>query len=442
MASISALSKTFPSFPLIYRISSISTASLDRYPRNKPSKFVHFLPEKIFFEPNKYYVISLHSLCIPTKRLPAWVNPSYIRIHLSELEHNIYSSPERIRVLSQLVLPTATEGEEDRDKDLHWFELSNPTPLLLDRTLPYVHELSFEFTDEHNRELELPSDSAPTILNCVIEEMDTLSRFTVTLNPTLSKHLYATNTDTNFRVTFGAPVTPGIGWEVALHSIIIPAGVQTAGAKFICKVTTVAGDEVIVYSKDNKGQNANEVINSLIYELSNSQVYIMRTSEAQYSITFESLQYRTNTTAVSVYFNPALANLLSIPDYKSGCWISEDTVSEQKMIPYGGRRFDPDRTIHNEEQIILYSDMVQTSVFGDHRAPLIDVLSTEKLGLTGKNSISGDVLYTVPNMTFRPVVKPDLKEINVRVTNIYGNQAEFEYTNPNAEIQYIFVFRK
>lgn len=435
-----SLSKLGPEKKIVYRLACLSNACLDRYPHNRPSKFTHFLPEKLFLEPKKVYTISLLSLCLPTKTLKENQRPAFLQLHLSELSQQAFASPQKIRCLAQIVLPEREkEGGDTWGKNLHWIEIINPTPLVLDQTLLSLTELHFKFTDERGEELNLDSSTTPSILNCLIEELDSMDRFTVMLNSSQSKHLFPFNKDSEFLVSFGSHITKGEGWSVALHSVIVPAGITTLGSFFSCSIVTKTGEKKSVLMEENTGQKAIDMIDRLVLALAPYGVYIMRANKHHYSIAFEPSETRTDTMAVSLQFNASLCKLFSMPDYELAFDVSHKHFSQRLTFPHKDVQFIDEKTLKHEEQIVLYCSMVQSSVFGSERAPLIDILSSEKLGLMDSKI---DRLYTVPQMIFRPVVKPDLKTVSLKITDIYGKPIELEYRNNKDEIQYVFVFQK
>lgn len=429
--------------PFVYRLSSISNASLDRYPNNRITKFIHHLPETLFFDKSKHYVIQLLSFCLSSKRLPSWRKPAYIRLHLAQLDCNSFAAPERVRCLAQLILPNHAEdnrGEEEKHTNLDWFELLNPTPLILDKTLFSLSELEFTFTDEKNKELEL-QDGPPTILNCVIEEMSDIERFCLTVNPSQGRHKFPTNTDVDFRVSFGSPITHTTKWEVALHSIIIPSNIRVIGEMFGYSMVVIRDGQEKKLSRrlKNIGQTAGDFVKRVTRDGARYGIYINQKDRHHFTIGFD------GSIAKSIQFDPSLCRLFNIPTYSSRTGVifhAEDEGSGASFFPMGNS-FDKSRTITPNEQIVLFADIVQSSIMGDERAPLVDILSTVRLGML-ENTTNSDTLYTVTLPTYRPVSKAFIKDIHVKICDIHGNLAEFQYNDENerTEMQFVFVFRK
>ena len=129
-----------PRRALAYRLCSLSSASLDRYPENRPTRFTHHLPSRFFLDPGKQYVVSLLSLSLTSERLENWSEPSYVRVHLAQLEQNAFDSPGRVRCRAQLVLPDRTRDPASATA-LDRFDLCSPIPVLLDPTLPSLDTL-------------------------------------------------------------------------------------------------------------------------------------------------------------------------------------------------------------------------------------------------------------------------------------------------------------
>ena len=441
-----------PRRALAYRLCSLSSASLDRYPENRPTRFTHHLPSRFFLDPGKQYVVSLLSLSLTSERLENWSEPSYVRVHLAQLEQNAFDSPGRVRCLAQLVLPDRTRDPASATA-LDWFDLCSPIPVLLDPTLPSLDTLAFEITDEKNDELKLGA-GRPTILDLLIEEMDVADRFSLTVSPSLSKHRFGDNTDADFVVSFGSPVAVGADWEVALHSVIVPSGIHVVGEFFQLTVELASGG-ARAFRYKNTGQRAGDVLRLLQAELVQLGIFVLRRNDEQYEVQFEAAATRTPEMGRSLRMSPGLCKLFNLQHYdpKEGFSFFAPREEEgagggggggrsasQEVFPYGAT-FHPDATVAVNEQIVLYSDLVQSSVFGDHRAPLVDILSTVKLGLL-ENEGRGDTLYTVPNLTFRPAARANITEFSLKINDVHGNGAEFEYARDGIEMQYVFVFRK
>lgn len=371
-------------------------------------------------------------MCLSSRRPQPWKEPDYIRVHLAQLKGNNYSAPERIRCLVQLVLP-------DRSRDpsaitqLDWFEFGNPTPLVLDRTLSSLSELTFLFTDHNNEELKLPG-GPPTILNCVIEEMGKVDRFTITLNPSLSAHIHGSNTDVDFIVDFGSSIIADSEWEVALHSVIVPSGIYVVGSFFEYKIIPRSGEEKKKRIK-NTGQSAKDMLTAIQTDLYAEGIFLQRNDANTYSVYF-------GEKSSALRFNPSLCKLFNMQHYDSthGYLFEGSKEEAHKIFPYGAK-FEGENRVEYVEQIVLYSDLVQSSVIGNERAPLVDILSTQKLGLLDCDH-STDTLYTVPQLVFRPVSKALIKAVHIKISDIRGHRAEFEYAHKDMEMQFIFVFRK
>lgn len=378
-------------------------------------------------------MISLKSMYLPTKRLPNWSLPAYIRVHLDQLKHNVWTASDQSQCLAQLVLPDRSRTSTKLTLD--WYEIDNPVPLLLDHTLPSIRNLSFTITDENNNELKL-SDTTPTTINCYIEEMDVVSRFTATLNPSVSKDLYPTNSDHDFIVDFGTPITSDINWEMALHSVIVPAGINMMGEEFVYVFRKKTGEEER-HSIVNTGQTANKI--RLAISAKARKHGIMMISDGRHHFR---LFFSARSDCDSVRFSPSICKLFGMihVDPKAGHEFLSSFNRRQLIFPYGAK-YQRDKTIAPSEQIVLYSNIVQSSVLGDERAQLVDILSAKELGLL-ENTSKADTLFSVPNLTFRPVAQPNIKNATIRITDITGERAEFEYSADNKEMQYIFVFRK
>lgn len=432
-APLVGFTKTSPDQPLVFKCSSISNASLDRYPLNTPTNFTHFLPGEVFLQPDKQYVISLKSMYLPTKRLANVSLPAYIRVHLKQLRHNIWTTPDQAQCLAQLVLPDRSRTSTKLTLD--WYEIDNPVPLLLDRTLRSIRQLDFMITDENNKELQI-SDITPTTVNCYIEEMDVVNRFTVTLNPSISKTLFPTNTDHDFIVDFGSPITSDVNWEMALHSVIVPAGINILGENFVYTIK-LKNDQEKSFTIVNTGQTADKIIRQIKIRCRKMGVWITNDGVNHLRIYFPD-----KSKVASLNFNPSLCKLLGMihVNARHGHTFKSDFTRRELSFPYGAKLIR-DKTISPSEQVVLYSSLVQTSIFGDERIPLVDILSAKELGLIENNS-NADTLFSLPHLTFRPVNRANITNVSIKIRDINGKIIDFEYSADEKEIQYIFVFRK
>lgn len=440
MASLAEThSKTAPGQVLAFKFSSVSSASKDRYPSNTATQFTHHWPKEFFLNQKKRYCISLLSMSFSSKRIPQWSHPAYIRVHLNQLQYNMYAAPDRTRCLAQLVLP-------DRRRDarsnlaLDWYYMNNPISLPLDPTLDSIRHLSFTITDEKNQPLQLPEDSPPTIINCLIQEMETVNQFTLTLNPTVSRDLFPTNTDQEFMVSFGIPVTTDTSWQVALHSVIVPSGVKLLGDSFDITFTRRTLPSIKM-SYPNRGQTALDMLKHLRQKAEDMGIYMARSDSEHYTVSFEE-EDESKKIGTSMHFNPSLCKLFNMVnvDLTAGMVFKPEQTIEQRTFPHNSKIIF-DKKIKLMEQMAIYADFVQHSVVGDSRLPLIDILSSSKLGLLG-NTNAVDTLYTVPNLTFRPVSRTQIKTVCLKIAGIHGEEIEFEYKSKDLKVQYIFVFRK
>lgn len=430
-----------------YRFSSLSTSSLSRYPTNRPSRFTHHLPETLFLDPQKKYVIRLLSLCLSTASIKGETRPSYIKLHLAQLDANAFASPKQQRCLCHLVLPPATSAPDQSHITVDWLEIKNPTPRVIEPTIGRLTELTFVLTDEKDQELiiEATDSTHPTVLNSVIEEMAAMDRFTLTMHSSASKHFFPANKDSDFRMYYGSPVVKDLDWEVALHSIVVPAGMGLTGERYTYEVVQKDGQKTVGIIPNKNRITAKQVVEKLQHELRKHGVYITRMGRFDYEVTFEEPDSRQDHHAEELRFDSSLCLLLGVSqlDRDGMTYHALPDSRWQRCFPKGAF-YDPDRFTTFNEQLVLYADMVQSSIIGDERAPLIDILSSAKLGLAGEDRTS-DTLYAVQQPTFRPIAKANIREIRVRLTDIRGKEIEFDYAreaDPNIQMYFVFVFQK
>lgn len=429
----------------LYRITSISSASIDRYPDNTNTQFTHHLPESLPLRPDRRYIISLLSLCIPTKIKSGAEKPSYINLHLNQLDSKNFANSagggsSSLRCLSKLVFPK--QSNSTVNSSFYWLVVDNPNPLILNETLNAVQELSFELRDEQNNLLELES-AKDTLVSCVIEEMEKIDRFTLTLNKSLSQSLYPDNSDIDFKVSFGHTALSTeddyANWEMALHSVIVPSQICLDGLYFECTIDITTPEGTATSTKtqiENVGQSAMEVLKEIKKAVTDFNVLIFRQTVNKFKI---SIGGATKT----LHFNTNLCQLLSIAELsgpgKGRTLVHKATEPFEDITLID--KLDPGLSIPRMEQIAIYSDMVQSSVVGNNRANLIDIISTSSLGLFDKTK---DTLYNVMYPVFRPVYKPNMMEARIQLGDIYGKPVNLKRSanDESANIQYLFIFRK
>lgn len=420
------------------RITSISSASIDWYPDNTNSKFTHYLPAALELLRGRRYTISLLSLCIPTKLKSISEEPSYINIHLQQLDSKNFTSGSSLRCLSKLVLPKSG----NTDNKFYWLDVENPRPLLLDETINILQELSFELRDEQNNLLQFENPTTEdTLLNLIVEEMDQDDDcFTLILNKELSRNLYPDNCDNDFQVKFGHTAISQDDdddsyWEMALHSVIVPTQICLANSTFEC---TVKNNETSVKKQiKNTGQTALQLFKELSTLLTPLKVNIIEQVENKWML-------HLGKTVKSIHFNTSLCQMFNITEAnglgKGHTEINNPLSQVKSKLLFENLR--DEFTLPRPDNIAIYSDMVQSSVIGDARAHLVDIISAKNLGLIDSEK---DTLYNVMYPIWRPVHKPSMIEASIKLGDIYGNPINLErdaVNDNNINIQYLFIFRK
>lgn len=200
-----------------HKISSLSNASLKKYPNNTLSKFTHILPKTIKLDKNLQHTISLTSISL-SHNLTHSEGEKYlgfVKVHLKELNPQTTPNQGDEQCVARIPYP-----KRDKNKTTFDHEFRNPVPIPL-TNVEQIQKLSYLITDEHNQQLKL-ADGITTVINIVIEEMKYQDRFTITVNPSYSRSVYQFNNAGDFRTHFPSEIELDNTWEVALHSLIIP----------------------------------------------------------------------------------------------------------------------------------------------------------------------------------------------------------------------------
>ena len=188
-------------------IVSISSANSRHFPKNEPANFIHLLPSTIFLNPLLQHTITLSSILIGKVRV-AGKSPGYVKVCLKELTSHI-SGLHDDNVLGRVPLDKSQKG---------WYVPKHPLPILLNN-LHEINTLQYFILDQHDRPVSIFS---PVTIVVDIQEMELQDRFTIAVNPLLSKMEFPRNSSHNFRVVFPSPIILDDTWEVAVHSIAVP----------------------------------------------------------------------------------------------------------------------------------------------------------------------------------------------------------------------------
>ena len=378
-------------------ITSLSNASLQRYPSNTLTKFTHFLPSPVLLPPPKSFCIALRSLSLCCKLKKKSQEVGFIKIHLAEL------NPRTSPALGDDQCLARVPFLKCRTSQTFWYDITHPIPIQL-TNCSSIQEFNFLITDEENNQLQL-EDGPTTVLTLELTEMMYADQFSITCNPYDSIDYRETNSNIDFHTFLPRAMNLDSEWEVALHNVVIPKRTQIDDYFFVQFLHADTGWEQEVKWPIKKFYTPN-----MKYEFKRFL------SEWGITIQFFSAYF---TLRVSEYgkitFNEMLCRALGFTG-KNGMGMSWDfntNSPEEHCIPYQESLGD------SIDHLAFYSDIVTNSFVGNSESPILDILSTARLGLLHKSSAS---LFYVPHLTFRSISKPCFSSIHFMIYTLDGKR--------------------
>ncbi len=423
-----------------HQITSLSNASLNVYPNNSLTKFIHQLPLPIEFDQTQHHTIELKSISLDFKLENKEKSVSFIKIHLEELDPRLSSQDGDGQCLARIPFSIAVkpkkqeaeeeESEEEEEEEEDFFKLSDWWEAVHPIAIPLTHisrldKLSYFITDENNQQLELKT-GVSTVINVLICEMKYQDHFTITLNPSVSKDSFTRNVNNNFYTSFPSEINLGSGWEVALHSVIVPYGIHVE-PKYA--VTYSAGDTVETAEwliADYSDADLFFELNSKIQEWGMVFYYDYDEDEQNERVFLRSASDDHPTQPCTLKMNDALYEFFGHKGDRgvfrfTGDWLDIGQTLQTKSSSQ----------IHAENRVdhlVLYCDILADSIMGNRVCPLLDILSCDSIGLTKRHE---STLYNAPNLTFRPVAKEIFSTIHVMIHTLDGSPAPISCQTQN-----------
>ena len=192
-----------------------SSACLSAFPSNRPAQFTNELPHPLENRESNKFFLRLRSIGLTTRLKNKHRKPSYLKIHISEIEPQ-QQGRGYVNVAGVFPFPPWTEDSWG-EYGYHAFCNAPTLPV----NFQQLSRLHVKITDAADEEIDLSKSEKPTLV-CVeiTNDMETSKEFTITCT---SNHpqLYPNNTLSNFT----SPLPTEImlkDYEVALHSIGYP----------------------------------------------------------------------------------------------------------------------------------------------------------------------------------------------------------------------------
>ena len=409
-------------------ITSLSNASLHKYPSNTLTKFTHHLPSPIHLPTSKAFCISLRSLSLCNKLVDD-SDIGYIKVHLSEL--NPKTSPALGDDQCLARIPFISNDSKSHSSTF-WYDMQYPIPIQL-TSCTVLQELNFLITDEDNNQLQLQSGPT-TVLNLEVTEMEYTDQFSVTCNPFDSISFRSDNTNIDFHTFLPRGMVLKSGWEVALHSVVIPKHIHLDD-EFIVDFNHDSGWHQQHKWKIQTAQNIKEEFAKHLLGWGIRVQYFPSYIFLESIKNLGKLQFNISGT---LHFNEMLCRALGFKGQdkngKGHSWMFDQNTKKSHTF------FISSNTSLGVsiDHLALYSDIVSNSFIGNSEAPILDVLSTNSIGLLQNNS---STLFYVPQLTFRPISKIEFSSIHFMLYTLDGDRVEINDVNKKG-ISITLLFRK
>lgn len=471
-------------------ITSLSNASLDKFPDNSLTKFSHRLPKVVTFTKGNATFISLRSIAINYKLQDVSTNVGYIKVHLHELQPKTSTYTGDEKCLARIPLPppesiaaahgrkkrksravpeyeegdvvtlTAAdsvsfipdlgeywrqkeESERRRKRDLevhdsntYWYEFDAPVTHLLSNTnsLP---ELNFFITDSSNRQLLLHNGSA-TVLNIAIQEMAYVDHFTVAASPYVTHSEFPANRSNDFRMALPSAMSLQGEWEVALHSVLVPRGVAL-DTELHCKFIELNTGNVEYLGWDNdedSQKNMRRKVKAFLASINFQFRY--NTKKRQFVLSKHNKDDRREGV---LHFTEMTCRYLGFCGNGGTGRDWQIAAGRQKFVlveGLSGVSLGPDI-----DHLSVYCDIVGDSIMGNALCPILETLSPSLMGL---HKYETDTVYHVPHFTFRPLGKHDFSSIHFQTYTLDGGMPPILDTEVSstqkAGVTYVLLLRK
>ena len=414
----------------VFPITSISNASLSKFPNNTCTQFVHKFPAPIDLNPFESHSICLKSIAIHLKFESAsngYEKSGYIKVHLKELNPQAASLATESQCLARIPLPSSQAHEDLNSEDTYWYEIDNPVPISLNIG-SVLDQLSFTITDADNNILPLTT-GPPTILNLTVQEMKYEDRFSIAANPQYSVSTFSDNSNSDFHVKFPSPIELGDNWEVALHSIVIPKGLGLEEGFHITHESAWGIESKHAWTVANHTFSSVVKETNIFFKPLGLKLTTNNKGLTSLRITSDEIHPH------KVTFNDPLCRALGISSQGKGrTW---SLVKKKTFVTSTSTRLKTKRKVNN---LAIYCDLVTESVMGNAMCPLMEVVPCKQAGFL---SPAVESFYAMPHLTFRPLKKHTFTSMQILLYTLDGKPAPFVNNSQQpVGVTLTFMFRK
>lgn len=406
---------------------SLTALSCESEPFSQATALTHFtqvLPETVRLNPlNQPHIcikrVTISNTVIKDQTL------GYIKVHLQELNPVIGAREGDLHCLAHIPLSSVNLDE------LYSLNFAVYHPIFQPfSNITELRTLTFSITDPYNQVLESVNvEATPTVIECELVEM--YENFSITLSSDACADIYPNNTDMEFKTYFRSPFDLGPKWEVALHSIILPSGVFVDGTYFIWikrNGRTYRKSWSRTLRKDSDSER--ESIRKSVNEWLNKHHLNIRLFDKK--VLIKSYTYRW----IEVVLNENMCMLFGLENRPRGI-----NASMSPKATYTLGEYKKDAAIKLTESIAVCCDLVENSIVGKNKAQLIDIVSSQSMGLFRGNK---DNFYYSKHLAFKPIQKRSFNTIYLYLRDVKGNRINYkkEESSKNSYIQYTLIFRQ
>ena len=406
-----------------FTVVALSNTSIEHFPNNTLSEFTVLLPEQIRFPADKQVGVALRNVTIATELEENQPSPSYLKVHLSELEkqHSGLQSEKNLGIIPF----------SDKTRMLH-HECMNPHYLPLG---PAIQTLTIRITDQDDKNLRLQTAHA-TAVTLNIKTMNR-KQFSIVCNSHASLDHYPNNRLDDFEIQLPEEIQVEAGkWEVAVSSVVVPSDVglqrhfeepyiKVDGREFKIDLGIYTSEKELVddlrrilKASRNGRELELDTFNTLVDNGIIHQKY--RRSKGQDVLVLMRRQTN-NESVIHVVISQQLAVVLG--DYASSeRWQNRRNVElhSLNMISFQKK---PDLSRAYIDSFLLYADIVKPSFVGNTKAPVLQIVPTPVMQDNQKRAA---LVYQPAKFIYQELAKSSFRSIKILARTLHGQPITYQ----------------
>lgn len=405
-------------------ISLVSNACLDVFGSNSRTAFNNLLHSAISKRTHKVNVwVRLHSVSISTL---SRIEPQTVKIHLGEIEDQ-RRNDRSSKSIGAFFYPSKSSNNG-------YFHHNFTNSVYLPLSQSRLQSFQVSITDLADDKIDIP-EGGETVVTLEVTDNNMLARDSFTIScSSFHPRIYPSNASANFSSPLYREMDLGGDYEVALQSIVYPAGLY---------------EETRVWMKINSVEFAYQLSE---FENTNDFLAEVRLDVAQSRFSSEVLfdKDRSGHHAGKVIIsrthdarNPELSEELIIEmsqEFAAVCGIVGMTFIPQTLRRGENLIFglgDINNATPNPVAV-LESNVVGSSLIGSRKANILQCVPV----LSDKNKVDQSTMFIPPNLFFQPVLNRPIDSISFKFTNPDGSRRIFYCRHARHEVIITLVFRR